>query len=85
MYQTGASRDNEIVALKLSIGQCKLIEQLIDAELALAEGGISTFNEKSLQTLTDVFMRATQETEAERQERFKNWVGGLKLVGLKHV
>ena len=84
MFETNSSRDNEIVEIKLSIGQSKLIGRLVDAELALCEAGISTYNEKSLQALTDVFMSVTRETEEERQVRFGNWVRSVTKVGLNH-
>ena len=39
MFQTSDTRNNEIIELKLSIGQMKLLETLIDAELSSAEAG----------------------------------------------
>jgi hypothetical protein len=84
MFQTSKTRNNEIIELKLSIGQIKLLEMLIDAELSSAEAGTSTFDENALKTLLEVFMAKTQETEEERKIRFENWVGSLQLVGANH-
>lgn len=56
MFQTSENRNNEIVKLVLSIGQCKLLEKLTDVELSSAETGKSTFSENSLKALLDVFM-----------------------------
>jgi hypothetical protein len=80
MFQTSKTRNNEIIELKLSIGQIKLLETLIDAELCSAEAGTSSYNENALKTLLELFMAKTQETEEERKVRFENWVGSLKLV-----
>lgn len=80
MFQTSNIRNNEIIELKLSIGQIKLLETLIDAELCSAEAGTSSYNENALKTLLEQFMAKTQETEEERKVRFENWVGSLKLV-----
>lgn len=83
-FTTSAERDHVMVDLKLSIGQCKVIERLLDQELWVAESGTSTFSENALKGLIDVFMAKTTETEAERQARFSNWVGGLQLVTGEH-
>lgn len=84
MFQTSENRNNEIVTVQLSIGQCKLLESLVDAELFSAEGGSSSFSENALKALTDVFLSKTQETEAERKVRFEKWVGSLNVVGSNH-
>ena len=84
MFQTNEKRDGEIVDLKLSIGQCKLLERLVDAELYSSEVGTSTFNENALKTLCSVFMAKTRETEAEKKARFEKWVGSLQLIGGQH-
>ncbi|MDO9394597.1 MAG: hypothetical protein Q7T42_11560 [Methylotenera sp.] len=84
MFQTSENRNNEIVKLELSIGQCKLLESLTDSELASAEVGTSSFCENALKTLIDVFMSKTQETEAEREVRFENWVNGTNRMRANH-
>ena len=81
MFQTSDTRNNEIITLNLSIGQIKLLETLVDAKLSSVEVGASDFNKNALKTLLDVFMAKTQETDEERNARFKHWVGGLRLVG----
>ena len=82
--QTSSTRNNEIVDLKLSIGQSKLILRLVDAELGQSEAGTSEFDDNTLKGLIDVFMAITCETDAERDERFENWAAPLreKWVGV---
>lgn len=84
MFQTSEIRNNEIVKLELSIGQCKLLDKLLDAELNYAETSTSTFNENALKALLDVFMAKTRETQQEQQERFGSWVQNLHLKGAQH-
>lgn len=84
MFQTSENRNNEIIKLELSIGQCKLLEKLTDAELNSAETGTSTFSENALKALLDVFTSKTRETPQEKQEHFGNWVQSLHLKGAQH-
>ena len=84
MLQTSDNRNNEIVQLQLSIGQCKLLEKLTDAELNSAETGTSSFSENALKALLDVLMAKTQATPEEKQERFGSWVQSLHLKGAQH-
>jgi hypothetical protein len=84
MLQTSKTRNNEIIKLNLSIGQSKLLAMLIDAELSSAEAGTSSFDENALKTLLDVFMAKTQETAAEKEIRFQNWVNSLQFAGASH-
>lgn len=81
MFQTSDTRNNKVIEINLSIGQMKLLAMLIDAELASAEAGTSSFNENALKTLLELFMAKTQETDEERNLRLESWVGGLRLVG----
>ena len=82
--QTSKARNGEIVNLKLSIEQCKLIERLVDAELFQSDSGTSEFDENALKHILDVFMTFTRETDAERDERFENWAAPIraKWVGV---
>ncbi|MDP1658576.1 MAG: hypothetical protein Q8K83_09595 [Methylotenera sp.] len=84
MFQTSENRNNEIVKLYLSIGQCKILERLTDAELFSAEAGASTFSENALKGLIDVFFIKTRETEEERKVRFEKWVNGVHKVRTNH-
>lgn len=84
MFQTNSNRNNEIVTIHLSIGQCKRIERLLDEELQEAETGTSVFSENALKALLDVFTPITRETDTERQQRFENWVGKLQIVTGEH-
>ncbi len=81
---TSSEHDNEIVDLKLSIGQCKVIGRLIDQELWVVESGTSTFNGNALKGLLDVFYAKCTEKDEERQKRFENWNGKLQVVGANH-
>ena len=83
MHRTSDSRNHEITELKLSIGQCKLVERILDEKLYEIETGTSDFNEKPLKALYDVFSNATEETAAEkaknepiRAEKFRAWASG---------
>ena len=82
--QTSSSRNNEIVDLKLSIGQRKLILRLVDAELYQSEGGTSEFQENALKRVIDVFIAITRETDAERDERFENWAAPHRPKLVQH-
>lgn len=84
MFQTSNIRNNEITTLHLSIGQCKLVEKLLDEELHEAETGTSVFSENALKALLDVFMPITRETDTERQQRFEQWIGKLQIVTGEH-
>ena len=74
MPQTSNSRNNEIVNLKLTIGQCKLIERLVDAELYQAETITSEFEENALKRVIDVFKAA----------RFENWAAPHRPKLVQH-
>ena len=83
MHRTSDSRNHEITEIKLSIGQCKLLERILDEKLYEIETGTSDFNEKPLKALCDVFSHATEETAAERainepirSEKFNAWARG---------
>jgi hypothetical protein len=84
MNTTSETRNNEIVAVNLSIGQCKTIGRLLDAELSSAEAGTSDFSENALKALIDVFFAKTQAAPAEKQAHLANWVASLHLKGLHH-
>lgn len=91
MHRTSDSRNNEIAEIKLSIGQCKLLERLVDEKLYEVETGMSDLNEKPLQALTDVFMKATEETAAERAinepiraEKFEAWASRSRPQEVQH-
>ena len=83
MHKTADSRNKEITELKLSIGQCKLIERLIEEKLFEIETGTSDLNENAFKTLYDVFNEAIKETAEEkaindpiRAEKFAAWARG---------
>lgn len=82
--QTSSTRNNEIVDLKLSIGQSKLIQRLVDAELCQSEGGTSEFEENALKSLVDIFIAITHETDAERDKRFENWAAPHRPKLVQH-
>lgn len=91
MYKTSDARNAEIIEVKLSIGQCKLLERLVDQKLHAVESGLSDFNEKPLKALLDVFWSATEETPAEkatndpiRQKKARAWASGDFREVLKH-
>lgn len=78
MYTSNA-RNGEFVEVKLTIGQCKLLETLVDRELFEAEAGTSEFKEKALQAILSILFQKTRETKAEETVRFANWVSSLHM------
>lgn len=84
MPQTSNNRNNEIVNLKLTIGQCKLIERLVDAELYQAEASTSEFEENALKRVIDVFFAITKESDAEKAARFENWAAPHRPKLVQH-
>ena len=91
MHRTSDSRNHEITEIKLSIGQCKLLERILDEKLYEIETGTSDFNEKPLKALVDVFEKATEETAAEqeinepiRSEKFRAWASGEERNAVQH-
>lgn len=75
---------NKVVTVDLTIGQCRLLESLVDAELCEAEAHTSQYSQNSLRTLIDVFHEKTKPTPEERQEHLEKWVRSLKLKGFAH-
>ncbi|MES2636545.1 MAG: hypothetical protein V4605_04410 [Pseudomonadota bacterium] len=68
-YRTTDAPDSSIVKIELSIGQMKVLEKLVGAELGDAERGYTDTDEKTLQTLCDIFwahvkVERTPEEEA---------------------
>lgn len=91
MHHTSNERNDLLVDLKLSIGQCKLIERVLDAELHSAECGTSEFNENALKRLLDVFMAKTCETADEkavndlaRAAAFEAWASKSRPSEVSH-
>lgn len=81
---SNAQDKNKVVAVNLTIGQCRLLESLVDAELSEAEAHTSQFSENSLKALYDVFYEKIKPTPEERQEYLENWVRSLELKGFAH-
>ena len=75
---------NEIVQVDLSIGQCELLQSLIDAEIYEAEAHTSRFKENSLNALYDVFYAKTKPSPSETHAEVEKWVQNLELKGYQH-
>lgn len=91
MHKTADSRNKEMTMINLSIGQCKLIERVLDEKLYEVEIGTSDFSDKPLKTLLDVFGKATEETATEktinepiRSEKFRAWASGESRNAVQH-
>lgn len=77
-------QNNEIVHVNLTIGQCRLLQSLIDAEIYDAEAQAPSFKENALKALLDVFFEKTKPTAAENQEALENWLNNLATKGCSH-
>ena len=75
---------NEIVQVDLSIGQCELLQSLIDAEIYEVEAHTSRFNENTLKTLYDVFYDKAKPTPQHEQPDVEKWLHNLELKGYQH-
>ena len=91
MYQTSNENNGNIVNLKLTIGQCKLIERLADVELSHVEAGISEYDENALKRLIDTFNALIQETPSEkaindeiRAAKFEAWASKSRPQAVHH-
>jgi len=71
------NRNNEIVSVNLSIGQIRLLEKLLDAELSQVDIGTSFFNENALKAVFDVFYTKTIKTHQEENQAIENWVNKI--------
>ena len=92
MHQTSNDRNHLPVDLKLSIGQCKVIERLLDSELSSAEAGTSEFEENTLKRLLDTFWLKIAESPKEklvndvkRAEIFEAWASKHRPREVNHV
>jgi hypothetical protein len=68
-YRITDAPDSTIVDLKLTIGQLKILDKLVDYELADAERGESSYEEEPLQRLVDKFWQHLHIPLTEEEQR----------------
>ncbi|PPD55901.1 MAG: hypothetical protein CTY10_06335 [Methylotenera sp.] len=68
------SKDNhqEIVSLQLTIGQCRIVESVLDEKLFEIESGLSDFNENAFKALLSVFSSKSYELVSASLDNHKD-------------
>lgn len=83
-HASNPQQKNEVVQVDLTIGQCRLLQSLIDAEIYEAEAQTSRFTEDALKAVYDVFHSKTKPTTAEAHADVEKWVQNLEARRFAH-